>query len=204
MNTAATSAVTAGYAPIGAPSRTTGRNGQAGAAPAVATDSASRQGTGDTARAAHSVGRFISPVMEYDRDAHEVVVRHRDPANGKVVLQIPSEAALRQYEEAVRRADRQRQDQWSGASEAAKTTSTAANGASQSSGSARAANTSAPSNASPSNASPSNASAKSSGASEAQGSGSSGGGSVTAGSGGEGTGSVRAGGGGAATFSVVV
>ncbi|WP_143268258.1 flagellar protein FlaG [Azospirillum agricola] len=46
------------------------------------------------------VNRFPSIAFSYDVDASRLVMLYRDPANGKTVSQIPTEAALKQYKEA--------------------------------------------------------------------------------------------------------
>ncbi|WP_146210798.1 hypothetical protein [Azospirillum sp. TSO35-2] len=46
------------------------------------------------------VNRFPSIAFTYDTDASRLVMQYRDPANGKTVSQIPTEAALKQYKEA--------------------------------------------------------------------------------------------------------
>ncbi len=46
------------------------------------------------------VNRFPSIAFSYDVDASRLVMLYRDPANGKTVTQIPTEAALKQYKEA--------------------------------------------------------------------------------------------------------
>ncbi|AWU95371.1 hypothetical protein DM194_13610 (plasmid) [Azospirillum ramasamyi] len=46
------------------------------------------------------VNRFPSIAYSYDTDASRLVMLYRDPANGKTVSQIPTEAALKQYKEA--------------------------------------------------------------------------------------------------------
>lgn len=52
--------------------------------------------------------RFVSPVLEYNQNAERMVMLFRDPASGKTTDQIPSEAALKQYQEAARRTRSQR------------------------------------------------------------------------------------------------
>lgn len=44
--------------------------------------------------------RFPMIAFSYDVDASRLVMLYRDPANGKTVSQIPTEAALKQYKEA--------------------------------------------------------------------------------------------------------
>ncbi|CAO3356997.1 hypothetical protein [Azospirillum palustre] len=46
------------------------------------------------------VNRFPTVAFSYDTDASRLVMLYRDPANGKTVSQIPTEAALKQYKEA--------------------------------------------------------------------------------------------------------
>ena len=46
------------------------------------------------------VNRFPTIAFSYDTDASRLVMLYRDPANGKTVSQIPTEAALKQYKEA--------------------------------------------------------------------------------------------------------
>ena len=46
------------------------------------------------------VNRFPTIGFSYDVDASRLVMQYRDPANGKTVSQIPTEAALKQYTEA--------------------------------------------------------------------------------------------------------
>lgn len=46
------------------------------------------------------VNRFPTIAYSYDTDASRLVMLYRDPANGKTVSQIPTEAALKQYKEA--------------------------------------------------------------------------------------------------------
>lgn len=46
------------------------------------------------------VNRFPAVAFSYDVDASRLVMQYRDPANGKTVSQIPTEAALKQYKEA--------------------------------------------------------------------------------------------------------
>jgi hypothetical protein len=46
------------------------------------------------------VNRYPSIAFSYDVDASRLVMQYRDPANGKTVSQIPTEAALKQYKEA--------------------------------------------------------------------------------------------------------
>lgn len=46
------------------------------------------------------VNRFPTIAFSYDVDASRLVMQYRDPANGKTVSQIPTEAALKQYKEA--------------------------------------------------------------------------------------------------------
>lgn len=46
------------------------------------------------------VNRFPTVAFAYDADASRLVMQYRDPANGKTVSQIPTEAALKQYKEA--------------------------------------------------------------------------------------------------------
>ncbi|ALG73296.1 hypothetical protein VY88_24090 [Azospirillum thiophilum] len=64
----------------------------------------SRGGTADRgAEAAGSeplVNRFPTIAFSYDTDASRLVMLYRDPANGKTVSQIPTEAALKQYKDA--------------------------------------------------------------------------------------------------------
>jgi len=118
MTVTATATALTGYPSVGAMAYAANRNDLSSVAGAGRTDTAvsrlAGNGESDAGRPSLSYARFVSPVLEYDSDAREVVVRHRNPADGKVVLQIPSEAALRQYEEAVRRADRQRQEEMTG------------------------------------------------------------------------------------------
>lgn len=52
--------------------------------------------------------RFVSPVLEYNQGAERMVMLFRDPTTGKTEDQIPSEAALKQYREAVQRTRSQR------------------------------------------------------------------------------------------------
>jgi len=118
MTVTATASALTGYPPIGAVAYAANRNDLSSVAGVGRTDTAAPRSAGngetDAGRTGLIYARFVSPVIEYDCEAREVVVRHRNPADGKVVLQIPSEAALRQYEEAVRRADRQRQEEMTG------------------------------------------------------------------------------------------
>ncbi|WP_147395300.1 hypothetical protein [Azospirillum cavernae] len=46
------------------------------------------------------VNRYPTIAFSYDVDASRLVMQYRDPANGKTVSQIPTEAALKQYKEA--------------------------------------------------------------------------------------------------------
>ena len=46
------------------------------------------------------VNRFPTIAFSFDTDASRLVMLYRDPANGKTVSQIPTEAALKQYKEA--------------------------------------------------------------------------------------------------------
>lgn len=46
------------------------------------------------------VGRYPIIAFSYDTDASRLVMLMRDPADGKTVSQIPTEAALKQYKEA--------------------------------------------------------------------------------------------------------
>ena len=52
--------------------------------------------------------RFVSPVLEYNQGAERMVMLFRDPTSGKTTDQIPSEAALKQYQEAAQRTRAQR------------------------------------------------------------------------------------------------
>jgi len=54
----------------------------------------------DAASGEPLVNRFPSIAFSYDVDASRLVMLYRDPANGKTVSQIPTEAALKQYKEA--------------------------------------------------------------------------------------------------------
>ncbi len=45
------------------------------------------------------VNRFPTVAFAYDPGASRLVMQYRDPANGKTVSQIPTEAALKQYKE---------------------------------------------------------------------------------------------------------
>ncbi|HYF86411.1 hypothetical protein [Azospirillum sp.] len=59
--------------------------------------------SGPTAEAREAeplVNRFPTIAFSYDTDASRLVMLYRDPANGKTVSQIPTEAALKQYKEA--------------------------------------------------------------------------------------------------------
>ncbi len=65
---------------------------------------ASRGGIADTRTEAAGteplVNRFPTIAFSYDTDASRLVMLYRDPANGKTVSQIPTEAALKQYKDA--------------------------------------------------------------------------------------------------------
>lgn len=54
----------------------------------------------DTGATDPLVNRFPTIAFSYDTDASRLVMLYRDPANGKTVSQIPTEAALKQYKEA--------------------------------------------------------------------------------------------------------
>ncbi|MGF7175143.1 hypothetical protein [Azospirillum doebereinerae] len=58
------------------------------------------QPSSDTADTEPLVNRFPIIGFSYDVDASRLVMQYRDPANGKTVSQIPTEAALKQYKEA--------------------------------------------------------------------------------------------------------
>ncbi|AWB07404.1 hypothetical protein A6A40_20435 (plasmid) [Azospirillum humicireducens] len=62
--------------------------------------SATRGQSADTGEASPLVNRFPTIAFSYDTDASRLVMLYRDPANGKTVSQIPTEAALKQYKEA--------------------------------------------------------------------------------------------------------
>lgn len=57
-------------------------------------------GSADAGEADPLVNRFPTIAFSYDTDASRLVMLYRDPANGKTVSQIPTEAALKQYKEA--------------------------------------------------------------------------------------------------------
>lgn len=61
-----------------------------------------QQAEADTAGGGNDplVNRFPTIAFSYDTDASRLVMLYRDPANGKTVSQIPTEAALKQYKEA--------------------------------------------------------------------------------------------------------
>ncbi len=48
------------------------------------------------------VGRYPNIAFSYDADAERLVMLFRDPADGSTVSQIPTEAALKQYKEALK------------------------------------------------------------------------------------------------------
>ncbi len=50
-------------------------------------------------------GPYLTPVFKFDTDAGQVVMTTRDPSTGTVLLQVPSAAAVRHYEDAIRRAE---------------------------------------------------------------------------------------------------
>jgi len=52
--------------------------------------------------------RFVSPVLDYNQGAERMVMLFRNPTTGKTEDQIPSEAALKQYQEAAQRTRTQR------------------------------------------------------------------------------------------------
>lgn len=62
--------------------------------------SATRGQSADAGEANPLVNRFPTIAFSYDTDASRLVMLYRDPANGKTVSQIPTEAALKQYKEA--------------------------------------------------------------------------------------------------------
>jgi len=73
----------------------------AGAGTRTPTSSTSAQPEADTAGTTDPlVNRFPTVAFSYDTDASRLVMLYRDPANGKTVSQIPTEAALKQYKEA--------------------------------------------------------------------------------------------------------
>jgi len=49
-------------------------------------------------------GAVINPTFRYDSQAQRMVMLMRDEKSGAVIVQVPSEVALRQYEQAVKRA----------------------------------------------------------------------------------------------------
>jgi len=49
-------------------------------------------------------GAVINPTFRYDAQAQRMVMLMRDEKSGTVIVQVPSEVALRQYEQAVKRA----------------------------------------------------------------------------------------------------
>jgi uncharacterized FlaG/YvyC family protein len=51
--------------------------------------------------------RFLNPSMIYNADARRLVMLFRDPETGKVVDQIPQESAIKQYEEMVRKQEKE-------------------------------------------------------------------------------------------------
>ena len=59
-----------------------------------------RGDSGHAGEADPLVNRFPTIAFSYDTDASRLVMLYRDPANGKTVSQIPTEAALKQYKEA--------------------------------------------------------------------------------------------------------
>ncbi|WP_044551490.1 hypothetical protein [Azospirillum lipoferum] len=61
---------------------------------------ATRGDGGHAGEADPLVNRFPTIAFSYDTDASRLVMLYRDPANGKTVSQIPTEAALKQYKEA--------------------------------------------------------------------------------------------------------
>ncbi|CAO3402111.1 hypothetical protein VH569_19485 [Azospirillum sp. 11R-A] len=72
-----------------------------GAGTRTPTSSTVPQAEADTAGTTEPlVNRFPTVAFSYDTDASRLVMLYRDPANGKTVSQIPTEAALKQYKEA--------------------------------------------------------------------------------------------------------
>lgn len=49
------------------------------------------------------IGRYPLVAFSYHEDASRLVLLYRDPATGETVSQLPSEAALKQYEEAEKK-----------------------------------------------------------------------------------------------------
>jgi len=50
--------------------------------------------------------RYLNPTMTYNADAGRLVMMFRDAETGEVIDQIPSESAVRQYEESLRKQER--------------------------------------------------------------------------------------------------
>ena len=72
--------------------------------------------------------RYVSPVFEYNQDAERLVMMFRNPSTGKAEDQIPSEVALKQYQESARRSRKQRQDEFTGINPVAEKVKTAETG----------------------------------------------------------------------------
>ena len=60
--------------------------------------------TGDAKTDKTQAGAVINPTFRYDAQAQRMVMLMRDEKSGTVIVQVPSEVALRQYEQAVKRA----------------------------------------------------------------------------------------------------
>jgi len=83
------------------------------ASPDQAADRAVRADTGASGSDGKETAypRFVSPVLDYNQGAERMVMLFRNPTTGKTEDQIPTEAALKQYQEAAQRTRTQRNNE---------------------------------------------------------------------------------------------